>query len=194
MVQGEVHAKFGLDPSSSLGGVWRQTNKQTNRHIFLFYMYRLVKRVVAPGRSDCRGRPLHCVLRIGPQVDAYLSPGGDRDLGGGGEYPWQHQGQKRWIRVHRRHRLGPDAAAPRFQLGSVLVSPKNNLSIKKANCNFCFLLDFDEILRLTWQQPTSNPSAERNNPKAEMARCKIISDALESKNCRLSAFGRLAGI
>ncbi len=35
MVQG-VHAKFGLDPSSSLGGEWRQTNKQTDRHTFLF--------------------------------------------------------------------------------------------------------------------------------------------------------------
>ena len=31
MVQGEVHAKFSPDPSSSLGGEWRQTNKQTDR-------------------------------------------------------------------------------------------------------------------------------------------------------------------
>ncbi len=31
MVQWEVHAKFGPDPSSSLGGEWRQTNKQTDR-------------------------------------------------------------------------------------------------------------------------------------------------------------------
>ncbi len=31
MVQGEVHANFGPDPSSSLGGEWRQTNKQTDR-------------------------------------------------------------------------------------------------------------------------------------------------------------------
>ncbi len=31
MVKGEVHAKFGPDLSSSLGGEWRQTNKQTDR-------------------------------------------------------------------------------------------------------------------------------------------------------------------
>ncbi len=31
MVEGEVHAKLGPDPSSSLGGEWRQTNKQTDR-------------------------------------------------------------------------------------------------------------------------------------------------------------------
>ncbi len=43
MVQGEVHAKFGPDPSSSLGGEWRQTNKQTDRQtdrhccIYIYY-------------------------------------------------------------------------------------------------------------------------------------------------------------
>ncbi len=31
MVLGEVHANFGPDPSSSMGGEWRQTNKQTDR-------------------------------------------------------------------------------------------------------------------------------------------------------------------
>ncbi len=30
MVQGEVHAKFGSDPSSSLGGDWQQTDRQTD--------------------------------------------------------------------------------------------------------------------------------------------------------------------
>ena len=38
MVQGEVHAKFGPDPSSSLGEEWRQTKRQTDRHTFPFYM------------------------------------------------------------------------------------------------------------------------------------------------------------
>ncbi len=39
MVQGEVHAKFGSDPSSSLGGEWRQTNKQTNKQTDTFLLY-----------------------------------------------------------------------------------------------------------------------------------------------------------
>ncbi len=35
-VHGEVHAKFGLDPSSSLGGERRQTNRQT--HLSVLYI------------------------------------------------------------------------------------------------------------------------------------------------------------
>ncbi len=38
-VQGEVHAKFGPDLSSSLGGEWRQTNKQTDRQTHLSVLY-----------------------------------------------------------------------------------------------------------------------------------------------------------
>ncbi len=34
MVQGEVHAKFGPDPFSSLGGEWRQKNRQTDRQTY----------------------------------------------------------------------------------------------------------------------------------------------------------------
>ncbi len=37
-VQWEVHAKFGLDPSSSLGGEWRQTNKQTDTPFCFLYI------------------------------------------------------------------------------------------------------------------------------------------------------------
>ncbi len=40
MVKGKVHAKFSANPSSSLGGEWRETNRQTdtqtNRHTFCF--------------------------------------------------------------------------------------------------------------------------------------------------------------
>ncbi len=37
MFQGKVHANFGLDPSSNLGGEWRQTNRQTakQKHCFI---------------------------------------------------------------------------------------------------------------------------------------------------------------
>ena len=38
MVQGEVHAKFGPDPFSSLGGEWRQTNKQTDTPFCYIYI------------------------------------------------------------------------------------------------------------------------------------------------------------
>ncbi len=39
-VQGAIHAKVGPDPSSSLGGEWQQTDRQTDRPTFLFYIYR----------------------------------------------------------------------------------------------------------------------------------------------------------
>ena len=49
MVQGEVHAKFCPDSSSSLGGKWRQTNKQMNRQTdtpfcFIYNFIYLLKR------------------------------------------------------------------------------------------------------------------------------------------------------
>ncbi len=37
-VQGEVHAKFGWNPSSSLGSKSEQTNKQTNRPVLYIYI------------------------------------------------------------------------------------------------------------------------------------------------------------
>ncbi len=48
-----MHAKFGLDdPSSSLGGEWRQTDRQTVRHTFLF-KYRLPKLYVGQFLFSC---------------------------------------------------------------------------------------------------------------------------------------------
>ncbi len=37
-VQGEVHAKFGPDPSSSLGGEWQQTDRQTDTPFCFIYI------------------------------------------------------------------------------------------------------------------------------------------------------------
>ncbi len=37
-VQGEVHAKFGWNPSSSLGSKSEQTNKQTDRQASFIYI------------------------------------------------------------------------------------------------------------------------------------------------------------
>ena len=69
MVQGEVHAKFGPDPSSSLGEEWRQTKRQTDRHTFPFYMcldfFSLENRVLYVARGAAN---LHILIR-GDVVD-----------------------------------------------------------------------------------------------------------------------------
>ncbi len=54
-VQGEVHAKLGPDPSSSVGGEWRQTNKQTNTPFCFIY---IDYPTVTLGPSE-RVHPLH---------------------------------------------------------------------------------------------------------------------------------------
>ncbi len=62
-VQGGVHANFGEDPSSSLGEEWQQTDRQTDRHTFLFYIKRFFLKTI--GFGQFRGGTVKKILGVG---------------------------------------------------------------------------------------------------------------------------------
>ncbi len=59
MVQGEVHAKFGSDPSSSLGGEWQQTDRQTDRQTHLSVLYIWIRKKSAKKGLGCYSQRIY---------------------------------------------------------------------------------------------------------------------------------------